>query len=158
MSFPALATAALAVLLAATPAFAADAPSPFPRLPKSELQVVTATGSRDFQVWIAADDESRQRGLMYVRELPAGYGMLFLFETPRFASFWMLNTYLSLDIVFIDAAGIVVNIVCNAEPLSLAPIESVAPVKAVLELIAGTAARIGLVAGDRIVHPALAAR
>ena len=94
---------------------------------------------------------------MFIKELPADQGMLFLFERPEFASFWMKNTYVSLDIVFIAPGGVVANIAHDTPPLSLAPIKSVAPVTGVLELVAGTAARIGLVAGDRVRYPALAA-
>lgn len=130
-------------------------PYPFQGLPKSEVQAVTASGAHRFQVWIAADDRSRQRGLMHIRSLPADHGMLFLFEEPQYAAFWMKNTYLSLDLIFIRADGVVVNVVPNATPLSEEPIASAAPVKAILELLAGSAARIALTAGDRIVHPAL---
>jgi uncharacterized membrane protein (UPF0127 family) len=87
---------------------------------------------------------------MYVRELPPDTGMLFVFEQPQFASFWMKNTYLSLDLIFIAPDGTVVNVAADATPLSLDPIESAAPVRFVLELMAGTASKIGLKAGDRI--------
>jgi hypothetical protein len=137
-------------------ALAQRAPLPFADLPRAEIQVVTASGRHDFKVWIADNDQSRARGLMFVRELPAGYGMLFLFEEPQFASFWMKNTYLSLDIIFIAPDGVVVNIAHNTPPLSFSTIESIALVKGVLELVAGTADRIGLVTGDRIVHRAFA--
>jgi len=129
-------------------------PNLFPDLPRAEVQAVTASGTHRFQVWIAADDRSRARGLMRVRELPVDHGMLFLFERSQIASFWMKDTPLSLDLIFIRDDGIVVNVAANATPLSLDPISSTAPVKAVLELVAGTAARIGLGAGDRIQHPA----
>lgn len=128
-------------------------PSPLAHLPKSEVAVITASGTHRFKVWIAADDASRARGLMFVRHLPADQGMLFLFDRPRLASFWMMDTYVSLDIVFIAPDGAVANVAAGTRPLSLAPIESVAPVTCVLELVAGTAARIGLVAGDRVTCP-----
>ncbi len=130
------------------------APAPFAGLPRANIQLSTATGRHVFKVWIADTDQSRERGLMFVRALPAGHGMLFLFEQPRIAAFWMKNTYLSLDIVFIDQDGIVVNVANRTKPLSLAPIQSIAPVTGVLELVAGTASRIGLSAGDRVLHPA----
>jgi uncharacterized membrane protein (UPF0127 family) len=129
----------------------------FADLPRSEVEVITNGGSHRFQVWIADNDQSRERGLMFVRTLPADQGMLFLFDRPRFASFWMHNTYLSLDIVFIRADGVVVNVARDAEPMSLQPIESVEPVTGVLELLAGTAARIRIVAGERVRHPAFGA-
>ena len=133
---------------------AQSAPRPFADLPRAEIQVITARGRHDFKVWIADNERSRERGLMFVRELPAGHGMLFLFDRPRFVSFWMKNTYLSLDLVFIGQDGVVVNVARNAEPFSLKPIESDAPVTGVLELVAGTAAKIRLSAGDRVLHPA----
>ena len=125
-------------------------------LPRSEVQVETAGGRHVFQVWVADNDRSRQQGLMFIKELSVDRGMLFLFKKTQLASFWMKNTYVSLDIVFIAADGVVANIVHDTQPLSLAPIESVAPVTAVLELAAGTAARIGLIAGDRVRSPVLA--
>lgn len=133
---------------------AGDSVATFAGLPRSELQVVTASGTHRFQVWIAADDRSRERGLMFVRKLPPDAGMLFLFERPQFAAFWMKDTYLALDLIFIRADGVVVNVAENARPRTLDPIPSTAPVKAVLELLAGTAKRIGLSTGSRIVHPA----
>ena len=146
--------------LAATTADAdgRDSVSTFGNLPRSELKVITESGTHRFQVWIAADDPSRERGLMFVQSLPADQGMLFLFERPQYAAFWMKNTYLSLDLVFIGADGVVVNVAPDTRPLTLDPIPSVAPVKAVLELLAGTSARIGLVAGSQVLHPALAGK
>jgi uncharacterized membrane protein (UPF0127 family) len=129
------------------------AAEPFPELPRSELRVTTNSGTHSFQVWIAADDRSRTRGLMNVRALPADYGMLFLFDRPRFLSFWMMNTYLSLDLIFIDADGVVVNVAANAKPQSLEAISSAAPAIAVLEVLAGTAASFKVMAGDRVQHP-----
>lgn len=128
----------------------------FPDLPKSEVQAVTATGGHRFQVWIAADDRSREQGLMHVRELPPDHGMLFVFDAPQVAAFWMKNTHVALDLVFIGSDGVVVNVARDAEPMSLDPIESAAPVLAVLELEAGTVERIGLSAGSRIVHAVFA--
>ena len=125
----------------------------FADLPRAGIQVVTASGRHDFKVWIADTAQSREHGLMFVKSLPADQGMLFLFERPHFASFWMKNTYLSLDIVFIGPDGVIVNIARDTEPLSQRTIESDAPVKAVLELVGGTAAKIGLAAGDRVLHP-----
>lgn len=152
-----LALLALAGLCAGSAvALGKRAPAPFADLPYSEVQVITASGPHRFRVWIADTDSSRERGLMYVKSLPAGHAMLFLFDRPRYVAFWMKNTYLSLDIVFIGADGQVVNIARDAEPLSLRSIESDGPVTAVLELVAGTAANIGLAAGDRVVHSVFA--
>jgi hypothetical protein len=87
---------------------------------------------------------------MFVRELPPDRGMLFLFDRPEKAAFWMKDTYLSLDLVFIDPTGVVVNIAPAARPFSLDPIPSQGPVIAVLEVIAGTASRIDLAPGDLV--------
>jgi hypothetical protein len=148
--------ACIGLAVAAGSALGRHAASPFPGLKQSELKVVTDSGTHRFTVWIADDDRSRERGLMYVRALPADRGMLFLFERPQYAAFWMKNTYLSLDLAFIAEDGVVTNVAHDATPLSLDPIASVAPVKGVLELVAGSARRIGLVAGSRIEHPAFA--
>jgi len=134
------------------------AANPFPDLPTAAIRVLTASGAHSFAVWIAANDPSRERGLMYVRELPPDQGMLFLFDRPQFAGFWMKNTYLSLDLIFIAEDGRVVNIARRAPPHSLDVISSSAPVKGVLELIAGSADRIGLKPGDRVLHPAFTVR
>ena len=132
-------------------------PAHFARLPRSEVSISTASGRHVFWVWVADDNLARERGLMNVRALAPDAGMLFLFEAPHFASFWMKDTYVSLDLAFIDASGVVVNVARNAVPLSLEPIRSEAPVSRVLELVAGTADRIGLQPGDRVdyTNPAL---
>lgn len=147
-----LAGAALAVACANTPA---RTPDPFPNLTQAEIEVAAAGGTHRFRVWIADDDRSRTRGLMFVREMPADRGMLFIFQVPQPAAFWMKDTYLSLDLIFIDPQGRVLNIARDARPLSLTPIRSDGPIIAVLELAAGTAARIGLAPGDRIELPSL---
>jgi uncharacterized membrane protein (UPF0127 family) len=141
------ACAALIAACASTPA-----PDLFPELERAQLAVVTATGTHYLTVWIADDEQSRARGLMFVRELPADHGMLFVFKQPQFASFWMKNTPLSLDIVFVAAEGNVVNVASGTRPHALEPVRSTAPALYVLELVAGTAARIGLEAGDRVVY------
>lgn len=133
-------------------------PALFPDLAQAHIRVVTSSGPHEFKVWIADDEQSRARGLMFVESLPASQGMLFLFERPRFASFWMKNTYLSLDIVFIGPDDRVVNVARNTTPLSEGSIVSAAPAASVLEFVAGTAARIGLATGDRVTHPAFAAK
>lgn len=151
---------AAAVVLAAIAATAAASPldrtpAIFPSLRQAKIHVMTATGAYDFSVWIAADPKSRERGLMYVREMPADRGMLFLFEFPQPAAFWMKNTYLPLDLVFIAEDGRVLNVAERAAPFSLDPIESDGDALAVLEIIGGTARRIGLKAGDRVILPTL---
>jgi len=154
MTFRAFAAAA-AVFLAACASAAADYPASFAMLEQAEVRAETASGTHRFKVWIAADDASRQQGLMFVRKLPADRGMLFVFDAPQQAAFWMKDTVLSLDLVFIDPAGQVANVAANAKPESLDPIFSRGSVIAVLEVAAGTARRIQLVPGDRIRLPTL---
>ena len=127
--------------------------------PKGDVVVETAAGGRHiFRVWIA-DTEPRQRqGLMFVRDLPADQGMLFINRPPRPASFWMKNTYIPLDLLFVDARGKVLQIFERAPPLSLEPMGIEAPVRAVLEIKGGESARRGIRAGDRVRHPAFEVR
>ena len=117
------------------------------------LRIVTASGSHEFQVEIAADDASRERGLMNRRYMAADRGMLFVFDRDAPVAFWMKNTYIPLDMIFISRAGIVTNVVANAEPLSERVIPSGPPCVAVLELNGGAAAAIGLRVGDKVFHP-----
>jgi uncharacterized protein len=117
------------------------------------LQIVTATGTHNFQVEIARDDASRARGLMDRRFMPADHGMLFEFEREEPEAFWMKDTYIPLDMIFISRVGVVTNIAANAEPLSERAIPSGPPCMAVLELNGGAAARIGLKVGDKVRHP-----
>ena len=117
------------------------------------LEIVTAGGTRSVQVEIAKDDAARQRGLMYRRFMPSEHGMLFEFEREAPQSFWMKNTYIPLDMIFISQTGVVTNIVANAEPLSERVIPSGPPCAAVLELNGGAAAAMGMKVGDKVRHP-----
>ena len=147
--------AAGAAFLASCADTSGEYPASFAMLEQAEVRAETASGTHRFKVWVAADDPSRQQGLMFVRELPRDRGMLFVFDAPQQAAFWMKDTYLSLDLVFIDPAGEVANIAPNARPESLDPIFSRGPVIAVLEVPAGTARRIHLAPGDRVGLPTL---
>ncbi len=117
------------------------------------LQIVTASGTHDFQVEVASNEVSRAVGLMNRRYMPANRGMLFEFDREAPEAFWMKNTYIPLDMIFISAAGVVTHIAENAEPLSERPIPSGPPCMAVLELNGGAAARIDLKVGDTVRHP-----
>ena len=131
----------------------ASAGAPAAGMGLQSLEIVTATGRHAFQVEIANDDASRERGLMDRRYMPASQGMLFEFMSDAQVSFWMKDTYIPLDMIFIAPSGVVTHIVANAEPLSERVIPSGGPCVAVLELNGGTAASIGLKVGDTIRHP-----
>ena len=140
--------------LTTAPAVAAPTCIGNPELkPLRPLTVRTAKGEFRFLVEVADTDRERELGMMCRRSLAPDRGMLFDFGTPREAAMWMKNTYIPLDMLFADAAGIVRKIHQRAVPLSEAIISSDAAVRAVLELNGGTAARLGLKEGDRLVHP-----
>lgn len=134
------------ILLAAVAATA----SPCVALPVETIAIDTHKGIARFTVEVAADSKSQERGLMYRRQLGANQGMLFDFHTARFVSFWMKNTYLPLDMIFVRADGTVSSIEPNAEPLSTAPIGSLEPVATVIELNGGRAHDLDIEPGDRV--------
>lgn len=117
------------------------------------LVVETASGPHRYSVEIADDEATREHGLMDRREMARDHGMLFAFPRRGPVTFWMKDTYLSLDMVFIDADGTVRRVVPRAKPLSEDLIESGGPVTGVLELNAGEAAAIGLKPGDKVKFP-----
>jgi uncharacterized membrane protein (UPF0127 family) len=119
------------------------------------LVLNTDTGPHSFNIEIAKTSSEKILGLMYRRSLPADAGMLFLYNRPQQVTFWMRNTYIPLDMVFIGADGRVQRIESHTEPFSLAAISSDGEVEAVLELNAGTADAIGLKVGDKVDYPAL---
>lgn len=132
------------------PAAAAEPALPFAL---SEATIVTAAGNRyAFRVELARTPEERTRGLQGREILADDAGMLFDFSTPQPVAMWMKNTPLSLDMIFIAADGRIVNIARDTTPRSLKVIESAAPVRSVLEVRAGTTARLGIRPGDRVVH------
>lgn len=134
----------------------AAAPFAVAAQPTERLTFETATGSHAFAIEVAATPEQREVGLMYRRSLAPDHGMLFDFGDPEPVAMWMKNTYVSLDMVFVRADGTVQRVEAETEPLSTRTIESGEPVKFVVELAAGAAARIGLKSGDRVVHPLIA--
>jgi uncharacterized membrane protein (UPF0127 family) len=117
------------------------------------LEIVTKSGVKVFSVELAKTKEERERGLMFRKELPEGRGMLFDFSPQQDVSMWMKNTYLSLDMIFIQADGRILRIAENTEPMSERIISSGGPVKAVLEVAAGTARKDGIAPGDRVAGP-----
>jgi hypothetical protein len=118
--------------------------------PRASARLESASGTHAIDVWVADNPPRRAQGLMFVRKLAPNTGMLFIFSEAQYVSMWMKNTYVALDMLFIDRAGRIVNIVENAHPLTLDTINSAAPVSAVLELPGGAAKRFGLQAGDRV--------
>jgi uncharacterized protein len=114
------------------------------------IEIVTSSGVHAFAVELATNDAERERGLMFRKELPDGHGMLFDFQTDQPVSFWMHNTYLPLDMIFIQGSGRISHIAENAEPMSDTLIPSDSPVRAVLEVIAGTAQKFNIAPGDRV--------
>lgn len=117
------------------------------------LSIATPRGARAFRVEMADTPSARQIGMMWRTSVPRGTGMLFDFKQPQQAGFWMENTLSSLDIIFIRTDGTIANIAPNATPLSRAVIPSVGPIVGVLEIGAGEARRLGIVAGQKVSHP-----
>lgn len=133
----------LLVLLLSPPVGAAAA---------ATLLVKRADGAQvRFDVELARDDTQRARGLMYRRALPARAGMWFDFGREREVQMWMKNTYIALDMVFVDSAGVVRGVHQGAEPLSLNRIHAPVAVRYVLELNAGEARRYAIARGDSMV-------
>jgi uncharacterized membrane protein (UPF0127 family) len=120
---------------------------------QNTLQIISKTGVHVFSVEIADTDAARQRGLMFRWSLPKGHGMLFDFHTEQDVAFWMENTYIPLDMIFIRGDGSILRIARNAEPLSTRLIPSGGRVRAVLEVIGGTAEKLGIAPGDRVAFP-----
>src|SRR5512141_2390064 len=122
--------------------------SPLQALERQTLEIATANGVHAFSVELAANDADRSKGLMFRRELPEGQGMLFDFHQEQNVSFWMQNSYIPLDMIFIRADGRILRIAENTEPLSTRLVPSGGPVRAVLEVIAGTSRKLGIAPGD----------
>ena len=143
-------------------AYGCAQPAPAPAEPAADtsiadvavepLEIVTASGSHRFRVELADDARERDRGLMFRTVLPDDEGMIFQFERPMPLSFWMKNTLIPLDIIFIGADGRIVNIAENTTPMSLEPIPSTGPAIAVLEVRGGLTRELGVQPGDRVLH------
>ena len=134
---------AICVLFAASGALAQPADL-------QQIEIATKSGNRSFMVELARNDEQRARGLMFRKELPDGRGMLFDFQEEQDVSFWMKNTYIPLDMIFIRADGTIRRIAANTEPLSERGVPAGGPVRYVLEVIGGTARKLGIEPGDKV--------
>ncbi|MEL7047825.1 MAG: DUF192 domain-containing protein [Pseudomonadota bacterium] len=121
-------------------------------MPVESLKIVTKAGSQTFQVEVAKTDRQKAVGLMFRRLLPDMTGMLFPYGVPKDLTMWMRNTYIPLDMIFIRADGTIHRVEANTEPFSEEVVAAGAPVTAVLEIGGGEAARLGIAAGDRVIH------
>lgn len=133
----------------AWPAVAAD---------QNTLEIVSKSGVHVFSVEVVSNDADRAKGLMFRKELPEGRGMLFDFQRDQEIAMWMRNTYIPLDMIFIAGDGRIRRIAENTEPMSERIIPSGGPVRGVLEVIGGTARRLGIAPGDRVAHPIFSGR
>lgn len=114
-------------------------------------------GRESFAIKVADDAAERAQGLMFVKAMPLSEGMLFVYDAPRRVSFWMKNTLIPLDMVFADATGTVTRVHANAVPGDLSPIDGGDGVQFVLEINGGLAARLGILPGAVLRHPAIPA-
>lgn len=114
------------------------------------LAIATKSGTHQFRVEVAVTGEEQEKGLMFRTAMGADEGMIFPMDPPRMAAFWMKNTVIPLDIIFIGPNHRVLNVAADAVPYDLTPLPSTGPAAAVLELNGGRAAQIGLKPGDKI--------
>jgi uncharacterized membrane protein (UPF0127 family) len=136
------------LLLFTLPASASDIT--YPVVP---LDILTHDARLHSTVEVATTDDQHEQGLMYRKNLPNLHGMIFVFREPRHVVFWMKNTLIPLDMLFIGNDGIVSQIVENAKTESTTPIPSRQDVRAVIELGGGTAQKYHIATGDRIIYP-----
>jgi len=120
--------------------------------PRDMIYVESKLKIYDFDVELALDDSQRSYGLMFRNSLPKMSGMLFIYDSKRNLSMWMKNTFISLDILFLDEDGTIINIAKSTEPRSLSIINSKHEAKAVLELNGGLTNELEIMVGDRIIH------
>jgi uncharacterized protein len=117
------------------------------------LSIVTATGTHPLSVEVMRTPPELEKGLMFRTSMPQDHGMLFDFHSEQSVMMWMKNTYIPLDMIFMDKTGKVVGIVANAKPMSEQILSAAAPTYAVLELNGGEAAKIDLKVGDKVNDP-----
>jgi uncharacterized membrane protein (UPF0127 family) len=130
-----------------------------PTLPTEKLVIITKDGVRhEFNVEMAKTPREQEIGLMFRPTVAPDGGMLFDWGVPQESQMWMKNTIASLDMVFINQDGTIRSIIENAVPQSLAVLDSHGPVRATLELAAGTTARLGILVGDRVEAPSLSSK
>jgi len=120
-----------------------------------KVSIKTPSGTHSFDVRLAISPEERAQGLMFVESMPADEGMLFVFESERALGFWMKNTLIPLDMIFITSRGTIRRVHSNAIPHDLSTIRSGGPAIAVLEVNGGVSRRLGISKGALVQHPAL---
>jgi len=127
-----------------------------PHFPHSKIEITRADGTTfSFDVEVARDDTEKAYGLMFVHSMPVQAGMIFPFEPPREVAFWMKNTYISLDLLFVGVDHKIGHIATNATPLGVVAIPSEIPVSSVIELNAGQVAQKGFAVGDKVDYAGL---
>ena len=122
----------------------------------SALKIETDNGTLFYQVEVASTPRKRQEGLMYRQELRPGKGMLFIFEKPTHAKFWMKNTFIELDLIFANELGLISQVIRRAEPGSLDIMKSDVLVKYVLEVSSKDSEVQFIKVGNHIQHCAIA--
>lgn len=150
----ALATLMMGCLLTANVALPeAAAPEPLSAFPQSLLAIKTRSGKViNFKIWTADTRRREEQGLMFIHEMDEHAGMLFMFPENQRVSMWMKNTYISLDLLFLNAQGKIDYIAASATPESTAIIGPPTPEYAVLELKGGACERLGIKVGDVVLH------
>jgi uncharacterized membrane protein (UPF0127 family) len=129
------------------------APEPLSAFPQSLLAIRSSTGKViNFKIWTADTPQREQQGLMFIREMDEHAGMLFMFPENRPVTMWMKNTYISLDLLFLNAQGKIDYIAARATPRSETIIGPPTPEYAVLELKGGASERLGIKVGDVVLH------
>jgi uncharacterized protein len=147
--------AVLAVSVAQLSAQEPQRPLDLATFPRTTLEITHRGSGHEprtysFQIWVADTPERAAQGLMFVSDLPESMGMVFPVEPARVENMWMKNTYIELDMLFIDAHGRITKIIQRAAPLSLQTLSSDTAISAVLELRGGQAAKLGLHTGDSV--------
>ena len=120
--------------------------------PQSEIVIISRSGDHKFIVDIATTPSQRQLGLMFRQHMRPNHGMLFNFGEAKLISMWMKNTLISLDMLFVDSDGTILQIEQKTTPLSLDKISGTLPAMSVIELNAGVTAKLGIFEGDQVIH------
>lgn len=122
---------------------------------ESHVDLRGAFGAARFSVDVADDPKERSQGLMFVEQMPMSTGMLFVYQAPQRAVFWMKNTLIPLDMIFMDPSGTVTHVHSNAIPGDLTGVDGGEGVQYVLEINGGLASRMGIAVGSQLRHPSI---